>query len=206
MLSPKVPVPSVVQIPLLFVLAAIDTGALLHAVYGPVVAAVAGSFTVNVAAFDTDAQGPGPSGSLVVQVRMMLPGVALAGVKVVLALVVLANVPAPGVVLHTPVPLPVEVMFTAPLPQVVYGPPALAVAAGVTVMVLLAVAGVQGPGPSGSMVVQVMVTGLLVSPLPGVYVVLASVLLAKVPAPFVVQFPLLLVVAVMLTGVLLQAV
>ena len=73
-------------------------------------------------------------------------------------------------------------------------------------MVLLAVAGVQGPGPSGSMVVQVMVTGLLVSPLPGVYVVLASVLLANVPAPFVVQFPLLLVVAVMLTGVLLQAV
>jgi len=80
---------------------------------------VAGAFTVNVAEFDTAAQGPGPSGSFVVQVRLMVPGVALAGVKVVVALVVLANVPAPGVLLQTPAPLPEEVMLTAPLPQVV---------------------------------------------------------------------------------------
>ncbi len=130
--------------------------------------AVAGSFTVSVAVFDTAAQGPAASGSFVVQVRLMVPGVALAGVKVVVALVVLAKVPAPGVVLHTPAPLPVEVMLTAPFPQVVYGPPALAVAAGLMVMAVLAVAGVHGPGPSGSMVVHVTVTGLFGSPLPGV--------------------------------------
>jgi hypothetical protein len=37
-----------------------------------------------------------------------------------------------------------------------------------TVIKLLAVAGVQGPVPSGSMVVQVMVTGLFGSLTPGV--------------------------------------
>jgi hypothetical protein len=95
------------------------TGALLQAMKGPLMVAVAGSFTVSVAEFDTAAQGPDASGSFVVQVRLMVPGVALAGVKVVVALVVLAKVPAPGVVLHTPAPLPVEVMLTAPFPQVV---------------------------------------------------------------------------------------
>ncbi len=53
-----------------------------------------------------------------VHVRVMVPGVALAGVKVVLVLVGFANTPVPAGADQVPVPLVVAWTFTACVPQV----------------------------------------------------------------------------------------
>ncbi len=117
--SPKVPPPLEVHVPALLVVAATTvTVALLHTVYGPPALAVAEVVTATMVVDETDAHGPEPSGSAVVQVRMMVPGAALAGVKVVLVLVALPKVPVPGCADHDPGPFAVAWMFTAAVPQV----------------------------------------------------------------------------------------
>jgi hypothetical protein len=68
----KEPVPVVVQTPLLFVVALMFTGALLHAVNVLGIVAVAGGFTVNCAVLVTGGHGPVPSGSEVVQVSVIV--------------------------------------------------------------------------------------------------------------------------------------
>ena len=114
----KVPPPVVVHCPLPLVVALMFTGALLQAVKVPVMDAVAGAFTVSVAVTETGWQGPLPSGSAVVQVRVMLPGLAFAGVKVVLALVGLPNVPAPAGADQVPASLDCAATFTGSVPHV----------------------------------------------------------------------------------------
>ena len=72
--------------------------------------AVAGGLTVRFAVLLTAWHGPVPSGSLVVQVRvMLLPDWLGAGVKVVPALVAFRNVPVPGGAVQLPAPLVVAV-------------------------------------------------------------------------------------------------
>ncbi len=114
----KVPPPLEVHVPLLLVVATTVTVALLHTVYGPPTLAVAGAFTVRVAVADAGWHGPLLSGSLVVQVRVMVPGVALAGVKVVLVLVGFAKAPVPAGADQDPGPFALAWMFTACVPQV----------------------------------------------------------------------------------------
>ncbi len=58
--------------PVLFVVAEIFTGRLLHAVIGPVIDAVAGGLTVTTVALVAETQGPAPSGSFVVHVNVMV--------------------------------------------------------------------------------------------------------------------------------------
>ena len=98
------------------------------------ITAVAGGLTVRVAVLPTAGHGPGPSGSFVVQVSVMLlpvwPG---AGVKEVSALVALRKVPVPGGAVQLPDPLAVAVTVADEPAQTAYGPPALAVAVAVTV-------------------------------------------------------------------------
>lgn len=112
------PEPVVVHVPGVFVVAEMFTGALLQPVYGPFTVAVAGGFTVIVAVLETLVQGPAPSGSLVVQVRVIVGGGAAAGVNVVVLLVALAKVPVPAGALHCPGPLAIAVMLTGRFPQV----------------------------------------------------------------------------------------
>jgi hypothetical protein len=167
---------------------------------------VAGSLTVNTAILETGKHGPVPSGSFVVHVKFVVPATAEDGVKVVDALVLLPKVPEPAGADQVPVPLDVAEIFTTDVPQFTYGPPVVAVADGLMVIVALLFADTQGPvAPSGSIVVHVMFTGDR-SFVPGVYVVFAELALLKEPVPEVVQTPLLLVVALMFTGALLQAV
>ncbi len=138
-----------------------------------------------------------------VHVSVILPGVALPGVNVVLALVGTPNVPAPGGADHVPVPLVVAWTFTAFVPQLKYGPPAFAVAAGFTVTDVVAVTALHGPFPSGSLVVQVMDTGLP-PPAAGVNVVFVLLGLRMVPPPTEVHCPVPLALAEMATEPLLH--
>ena len=69
---PMIPVPVVVQLPGLFVLADISTGALLQATKGPSTSASAGGLTSIVVWLDTAGHGPEPSGSVVVQVNAIV--------------------------------------------------------------------------------------------------------------------------------------
>ena len=67
-----------------------------------------------------------------VHVRLnVVPTSEISGVYVVLRLVAVPKAPAPP--LQVPAPLAVAVMLTGLVPHAVYGPPALAVAAGFTV-------------------------------------------------------------------------
>ncbi len=138
-----------------------------------------------------------------VHVRVMVPGVALAGVKVVLVLVALPKVPAPAGAVQDPGPFAVAWMFTAFVPQLKYGPPAFAVAAGFTVTDVVADTALHGPVTSGSLVVQVMDTGLL-PPAAGVKVVFVFTALRKVPPPAEVHCPGPFAFAEMATEPLLQ--
>jgi len=77
------------------------------------IVAVAGGLTVTLAVLLTTGQGPGPSGSVVVHVRvMLLPDWPGAGVKVVPALVAFRKVPVPGGAVQLPAPLAVAVIAT----------------------------------------------------------------------------------------------
>jgi hypothetical protein len=121
---------------------------------------VAGSFTVNTAILETGKHGPVPSGSFVVHVKFVVPATAEDGVKVVDALVLFPKVPEPAGADQVPVPLDVAEIFTTDVPQFTYGPPVVAVAAGLIVIDELLLAETHGPlAPSGSIVVQVILTG-----------------------------------------------
>jgi hypothetical protein len=114
------------------------------------------------------------------------------------------------------VPVPPLTMLQVPVPrlgvlpprlvvpvfaQISWGPPTVAAVGGVVTCkgaVLLTLA--QGPTPSGSSVVQVNVNAVPTSLMSGVYVVLALVVLPKVPAPPLHE-PVPLELAVMFTAV-----
>ncbi len=156
-------------------------------------------FTFSVALLPSELQGPAPSGSSVVHVSVTNPPTSVgSGVYVVLALLAFAKLPKPP--LQLPEPFVVALMFTAVVPQVVYGPFALAVAGVFTFNVALLPRLVQGPAPSGSFVVQVSVTDPPTSVGSGVYVVLALLAFAKLPKP-PLQLPEPFAVALMFTAV-----
>ncbi len=109
----KEPVPEVVQTPLLLVVALMFTGALLQAAKGPVIDAEAGGFTDSWAVLVTGGHGPVPSGSDVVQVKVIvLPAWLFAGVNVVDAFDAFPKVPVPTGALQDPVPDEVAEIFT----------------------------------------------------------------------------------------------
>ena len=137
----KVPEPVVVHVPGVFVVAEMFKRALLHPVYGPLTTAAAGAFTVSVAVLATLVQGPAASGSFVVQVRVIGVGVPDAGVNEVPLLDAFAKDPVPAGAVHCPAPLAAALMLTGLFPQVTYGPPAFAVAAGLMVTFVDALAG-----------------------------------------------------------------
>ena len=120
--------------------------------------AVATGFTVITTVDVAAVHGPAPSGSFVVKVRVTVP-VVIDGVYVDVKEVGAENVPlgALHVELVAPPPI-VPARVTVPPAHIVWAAPALAVAAGLTVITTVDVAAVHGPAPSGSFVVKVSVT------------------------------------------------
>ena len=101
---------------------------------------------------------PAPSGSLVVRVNVTVP-LAIDGVYVEVSEVTSEKVPlgALHVELVAVPPIP-PARVTVPPAHTAWGVPALAVAAGLTVITTVLVAAGHGPAPSGSFVVSVSVT------------------------------------------------
>ncbi len=134
-LEEKVPFPFVLHMPGLFDVAVKLKVAFEHKDVSELTLAVAGGKMVSVPLALTAGQGPVPSGSVVVQVSVILCALLEFGVKVVALLLTFANVPEPAGALQVPVPLEVELIGISELPQVVKGPNTEAVAAVFTVKV-----------------------------------------------------------------------
>ena len=99
----------------------------------------------------------------------MVPVAVGDGVKVVDRLLGSVKVPVPMGEVHIPLPFAFARTAISSVPHVSYGPPASAIADAVIEMIALSSAAAQGPpGPSGSMVIQVMVISEFSSPTPGV--------------------------------------
>jgi hypothetical protein len=121
-------------------------------------AAIGEAVTVMTTVETAAMQGPAPSGSLVVSVRVTVPLLML-GVYVEVRELELENDPLGA--LHVAL---VALPPTAPdrvteFPEQTFcGEPAFAVAGASTVMTTVEIATLQGPAPSGSLVVSVRVT------------------------------------------------
>ena len=133
------------------------------------------------------AAGQDPAGSLVVNINVTEPLFASVAVGVYTALsVVLLGEKLPAPLLHVPLvadPPTDPARVTLEPVQMVWGGPALAVAAGL--MVITTEEAIAGQGPVGSLVVNVNVTEPLLTSVPvGVYTAFSVVLLGeKVPPP-----------------------
>jgi hypothetical protein len=103
---------------------------------------------VRVEFAENTGHGPLPSGSAVVQVRLMVCDDDEAGVNVVLRLVAVPKAPEPGGALHVPVPLEVADTGTGLAPHVEKGPRTDAVAAAFTFTVTTAELAVSHPLPA----------------------------------------------------------
>jgi hypothetical protein len=140
---------------------------------------VAAWFTVIITVEVPALQGPAPSGSLVVNVSVTEP-LAMEGVYVDVSEFTFEKLPVGALqveVVALPPMLPAKVIV--PPAQTVCTAPALAVAAWFTVIITVEIPALQGPAPSGSLVVNVRVTEPLA--IEGVYVDVSEFAFEKLP-------------------------